>query len=217
MTRWQRTLIIGLAGAAGAGLGYAAGGGARDQGWLLGLVGLIGGMFLAGKVLSLIWQVGDLADRRRSLSRRMDETDPSPERFVAGGSTEATIARFAAMDPLVPELVPDELAALPKMLDPSETMGGLTGATRNGKPGLLAVTDRRLVFVAKGQPGHAEIEIPLEHVTGVRSTPSSVLGQLVIIASGHEEGFKMANQQLERFSQFLEVRIHHALGGRSAS
>src|SRR2546423_3717653 len=108
-----------MTGLTGGIIGYVAGRGAKDQGWLLGLVGLIAGLFLAGQVLRLIGQVGELGGRRRWPARRMDETDPGPDPLLAGGTPDATVARFAAMDGLVTELVPDELAALPQMLDPT--------------------------------------------------------------------------------------------------
>lgn len=216
MTRWQRTVIIGLAGGVGGALAYAAGGGENDQGWFLGLFGFVGAMFLAGRVLVLISQVGDLSNRRRWLGPRI-RTDPSPGLLLAPATPEATIARFAALDPLLAELAPEELAALPTMLDPKETVGGLTGVTRNGKPGLLAVTDQRLFFVPKGRPGHAELEIPLKQVTSIRAARSAVLGTLIVNAPGVEEGFEMGDDQLERFSLFLGVRVHPAPGSQGAS
>jgi hypothetical protein len=118
---------------------------------------------------------------------------------------------------LLAELAPDELAALPKMLDPEETVGGLTGVTRNAKPGLLAVTDKRLLFIAKGRPGRAELEVPLKQVSAFRVVRAPVLGTLVVNASGVEEVFEMADQQLERFNLFLGERIHPSPGGHGAS
>ena len=64
MTRLQRGAIFGLAGGVGGGLGYAAGGGANDQGWFLGLVGFVGAMLLAVVNASSVEEVFEMGDQQ---------------------------------------------------------------------------------------------------------------------------------------------------------
>lgn len=67
--------------------------------------------------------------------------------------------------------VENELAALPELLLPGEQVVNLAEATRNWKVGLLALTDRRLLFLYRGGIGKdVTVEIPRGDAHGVRAT-----------------------------------------------
>src|SRR5437867_8854098 len=143
MTRKWRWAIEGGSGLVLAAVGYFAGG--NSGGKLLALIGLIGGPFIVGKLLSIGQTVSDQI-------REVEALPPTPRRRLSAADLEMTVA----VDPVTRELVPELVQAVPAKLSPGERLADAAVARTSGGPGLLAVTDRRVMFMRSDEPDQVE-------------------------------------------------------------
>jgi hypothetical protein len=77
-----------------------------------------------------------------------------------------------------------ELRELPTHLAAGEEVAALTSGVVGGRGGLLVVTDHRVLFVGKSLRNRAVQEFPFEKITGVASTRSLTMGNVVIYTVG---------------------------------
>jgi hypothetical protein len=165
MTRGWRWAILGASGVILGAVGYIAGG--DSGGPLLALVGLIGGPLLLDRLLS----IGQLvSDQVRDVESSSSLT---PHRI-----SEAEAEMIAAADPMTRELVPDLVEALPSKLDHGERLTDAAVSKSAGGPGLVAVTDRRVLFM----PSAAPDEIQAFGYGELSSLSERASGELVAIA-----------------------------------
>lgn len=101
----------------------------------------------------------------------------------------------------------DELAALPRFLEAHEEVVTVANAQRGWKAGLLAVTDRRLLFLFFDE---VVVDLPLALVEAVETKPASTLSTgKVVVRSGDEAiGFTIEPaERLHELVQTIEQRV----------
>ena len=108
-------------------------------------------------------------------------------------------------------LVSDELAALPERLAEDERPLAFLSATKGLRAGLLAVTDRRLLFFARIF-GEEWIEWRLDEITSVHGTRGPLGGRRLLVSVGGEdvEFGELKKHDVERFVDLVAP----LLGGR---
>lgn len=117
----------------------------------------------AGHVLTI--DPGDLRDGAEAVAEAERKLDPS---VLVGLDARAQRVQESARRPLRPWLVGEASELLAPLLGRDEHLLLAAEATQGLRSGALAVTDRRLLFVAKLLSEHVE-EIPFASVTRVRA------------------------------------------------
>ncbi len=166
------------------------------------LLGFAFGAFFASRVLVALGPSRGVGDDVPALRGRGGATvDAAPPPLAA--APEDVGDRLAAREDLT-LFAPDEVAALPGALEAGERVTGVGLGTRDGVGGLLAVTDRRLLFLRKGGGVEAFAIGSLVSAT-VREGP--VLGTLTV---EHAEGaatFEVAASALAHVAGGLGVPV----------
>ena len=108
-------------------------------------------------------------------------------------------------------LVSEELAELPARLGEGERPLAFLSVTKGFRAGLLAATDRRLVFLARIF-GEEWLEWPHDLITDVRATTGPLGGRRLLVSIGDETvGFSEGRRRdVERFVDVLGPLV----GGR---
>lgn len=79
-----------------------------------------------------------------------------------------------------------ELKGLPERLDEGEDVITLAGGTVGSKNGIIAVTDRRVLFYEKGMMRSHEEEFSYARISSIESSSGMMSGKLRIFASGNK-------------------------------
>ncbi|MDP8944015.1 MAG: PH domain-containing protein, partial [Actinomycetota bacterium] len=128
--------------------------------------------------------------------------------FVPGEDQAAgEVQRLAAEQLTRRWLVDEELEVLPEQLQPGERLRSLGRASRGMKHGLLALTDRRLLFLHKGMRKDDLLEIPIEGVTDARGRRGLTEGKLTVSHSGEKTTFGsvVPRERAPELAQALEA------------
>jgi hypothetical protein len=83
-----------------------------------------------------------------------------------------------------------ELRKLPELLIGEEEVLNLAGGEHAGKRGLLAVTNRRVIFLDEGLSRHSLDDYPYTQITSVESGTRRVRGHVVIYTAGKKASIK---------------------------
>lgn len=83
-----------------------------------------------------------------------------------------------------------EIRKLASHLWEDETIQHLAGGAYGGGLGLVALTDRRLLFVREGWTGRATEDFPLDRISSVQWNSGMVHGTLTVYASGNKAEIK---------------------------
>lgn len=204
MARGQRLLVIGAGGAlsalASASVARRVGAPGEAVAPAL-LLGFAFGAFFGSRVLAALGPPRRVAEDVRAL------------RGAGGGTVDAGPPLAAAPEDVGDWLAaredltlfaPDEVAALPGALEAGERVTGVGLGTRDGVGGLLAVTDRRLLFLRKGGGVDAFAIGSLVSAT-VREGP--VLGTLTVEHAGGAATFEVAASALAHVAGGLGVPV----------
>jgi hypothetical protein len=119
-----------------------------------------------------------------------------PDRFVPMDTDEKTVVdELAAVKLKRRWAVSDELALLPGHLAPGEKLLNLTEASRGMKAGLIALTDRRLMFLYTGLTGRRRdfLEFAFSDISSVEGRAGTFAlaeSRIVLVASGTTLKFK---------------------------
>ena len=113
---------------------------------------------------------------------------------MTGETAKATaIARVTERIPAVDRqfLSKREIDELPDILGEGEIVERLITGTYGNGSGVLAATNRRVLFVDKGRFGKLKIEdFTYDEITTIESSPGILLGKLTLYTSGNREIFR---------------------------
>jgi predicted Zn-dependent peptidase len=175
----------------------------------------------AGRV-TLIGKDGSWIEIKPQTFRKGDELVAAVTQRVADDVVipmealeERSLAEVAEEKLAEPRDVADELRVLAEQLQPGERVENLAAVTRALKPGLLALTDRRLLHVTLGfTGGRTEVrEFPFASIDAVKGRTRlypRLLGRLTIVADGKRISFGACKPQARA------VELWQALRERSA-
>jgi hypothetical protein len=106
-------------------------------------------------------------------------------------------------------MVRKELKKLPSMLHEREEVVNLSQGRYEGKEGLIAVTDRRVLFVDEGIVTSHREDFPYERISSVQSSTKMLSGRITIFASGNKAEIDniMPKQQAESIAEYVRMRI----------
>lgn len=102
-----------------------------------------------------------------------------------------------------------EVKELPDILWDDENIESLIQGTYNNGSGILAATNRRLVFVDKGMMYGLKVEdFPYEKITSIQYSTGFLLGKLTIYASGNKAIIdNVDKKQVRAFGDFVRNKI----------
>jgi hypothetical protein len=110
-----------------------------------------------------------------------------------------------------------EIRKLPEVLWEGETVQMLAGGSYGGGTGLLAMTDRRLLFFKHGWVSQKLEDFPYSKISSVEWRGGLALGSLVVYASGNKAEIKNINKNDGRpMSDALRHRIADGAGSPAA-
>ena len=207
VTRAQRVVVIGVGAAvcAPASASVARRVGAPGEAVVpASLLGAAFGALFASRVLAALDRFRTLGDGVPGAGRGSVEPGAGPP--PPAGGPEEVEGWLAAREDLT-LFAPDGVAALPAALEPGERVTGVGLGTRDGVGGLLAVTDRRILFLRKAGGVDAFVLGSIVSAT-VREGP--VLGALTVEHAGGEATFEVAAPALAHLAAGLGVPLRRA-------
>jgi predicted Zn-dependent peptidase len=145
------------------------------------------------------------------------------DRFVPMDLDEEAVVDDLATEKLSRRwVVADELKRLPGLLAPGEELLNLAEANRGLKAGLLALTDRRVIFLYAGMTGRRRdvLEFPLADISSVdgRAGIFALVGsRIVLVASGTTTKFKdiVPRERAPEIVEEIRARIQRSLVTRA--
>jgi len=168
------------------------------------LLGLAFGAFFASRVLAAVDRFRDVAEDVRALpeaGRGAVGAGPAPPPLMA---TPEEVGDWLAGREDLTLFAPDEVAALPGALEAGERLRGVGLGTRDGVGGLLAVTDRRLLFLRKGGGVDA---FAIGSLLSATVREGTVLGTLTVEHAGGAATFEVAASALAHVAGGLGVPV----------
>ncbi|MGW1563346.1 DUF4429 domain-containing protein [Streptomyces sp. NPDC002144] len=101
-----------------------------------------------------------------------------------------------------------EIKKLPEHLGDGESVKFLAAGKYDDAMGLVALTDRRVLFLRHGFTGSQLVDFPLHVITSVQSTSSLGLGKLRIFASGNTTDItQIAMMDLQPLAEAIRAAI----------
>jgi hypothetical protein len=102
-----------------------------------------------------------------------------------------------------------EIKALPSILWEDEKLERLVTGIYNNGNGILAATNKRLVFVDKGLIYGLKVEdFPYDKITSIQYQQGMVIGEITIYASGNKAEIKWVDKALTKsFAEHVRARI----------
>jgi hypothetical protein len=168
------------------------------------LLGFAFGAFFASRVLAAADRFGGPTEHVRTpreAGRGAVGAGPAPPPPAAGPEE---VGRWLAGREDLALFAPEEVAALPGALEAGERVTGVGLGSRDGVGGLLAVTDRRLLFLRKGGAVDA---LPLASVVSATVRKGTILGTLTIEHAGGAATFEVAGPALAGVAGALGVPL----------
>jgi len=99
---------------------------------------------------------------------------------------ESELANLAEKKLSMAFMVRREMKKLPSLLGEGEKVVNLARGEYDGKEGLVAITDRRIIFLEEGVLRHRLEDFPYDKVTSVQTETGIRSGKLTIFASGNK-------------------------------
>lgn len=102
-----------------------------------------------------------------------------------------------------------ELNHLPEVLNPGEQVLGFSSGLMDNNTWLIALTDRRLLFLDKGMIyGLKQVSIPLDKVNGVAGSTGIMFGKIIITDGARERKIEnVMKQTVKPFTNKVEWAI----------
>jgi hypothetical protein len=106
-------------------------------------------------------------------------------------------------------MVRRELRKLPSILGEGEQALNLARGEYDGKEGLLAVTDRRVLFLEEGMIRHRLEDFPYDKISSVQTKTGMRSGELTIFVSGNKATVKDVHpkQRAPEIGDYVRQRI----------
>ena len=114
-------------------------------------------------------------------------------------------------------MVRRELRKLPSILGEGEQALNLARGEYDGKEGLLAVTDRRVIFLEEGMIRHRLEDFPYDKISSVQTKTGMRSGELTILVSGNKATVKDVHpkQRAPEIGDYVRQKI--ASGSKPAA
>lgn len=111
-----------------------------------------------------------------------------------------------------------ELKHLPDVLAEREAVLNLAAGDYDGAQGLLVVTERRLVFFAKGMARTRQEDFPYSKVSSIQTGTSMMSGKLTIFVSGNKALIKnvLPKERVNEIGEYVRGRISDAPASQAA-
>lgn len=126
---------------------------------------------------------------------------------------EAEIERLAQEKITIQFGVAKELRRLVEIIVPGEGMVNLAKGKYAGKTGILAVTDRRVIFIESGLFRNTVEDFSYQNISSVRSETKILKGEIEIMAAGNNaritEVFPKA--RVPEIVNYVRARIGHGV------
>ncbi|HXF74263.1 MAG TPA: hypothetical protein VNO79_16870 [Actinomycetota bacterium] len=191
MTRGQRVLVMGaggvLAGLASAYVARRVGAPGEATAVAL-LLGLGFGAFFASRILASLGTAAVLVEEARALGEGAGGAGAPPAPTPLTG-TPGDLGEWLSRREDLALFAPEEVAAFPGVLEAGERVRGVGLGVRDGRGGLLAVTDRRLLFLRKGGGVDA---FALPSLTSAHVREGTVLSTLTVEHAEGQATFEVA-------------------------
>jgi hypothetical protein len=102
-----------------------------------------------------------------------------------------------------------ELKHLPDILAEREAVLNMAAGEYDGAQGLLVVTERRLVFFAKGMTRTRQEDFPYSKLSSLQTKTSMMSGQLTIFVSGNKAHIKsvLPKERVIEIGEYVRGRI----------
>lgn len=102
-----------------------------------------------------------------------------------------------------------EIKELPKILWHDENLEHIIRGTYDNGAGILAATNKRLVFVDKGLIFGLRVEdFPYDKITSIQYETGLIMGEITIFSSGNKAVIKHLDKSRTRiFAEFVRARI----------
>jgi hypothetical protein len=208
VTRGAKWAVMATGALLGAVVGYLLGKRTAQSG-LLALGGIVGGTFLASGILRLVTGVRAFSENQEGWMREVEGLSANPQGRLGSATLwrdgpQAVIEAIVAKDPTLQVLAPDQLASLPSVLHQGEGVAHLVAGTLGGRPGLLAVTDRRVLFLE--QDG-GRIELVFNEITRLEATGADLLGTIEIATPAGRFAFQVPGAAVDQICEYLRGRV----------
>lgn len=115
-------------------------------------------------------------------------------------------------------MVRREMKKLPQLLGEGEEVVNLARGEYGGKEGLIAATDRRIIFVEEGMVRHRLEDFPYNKVSSILTEAGIRSGKLTIFASGNKAEITDVHpkQRASEIGDYVRGRIGTAFAGQAA-
>jgi hypothetical protein len=124
---------------------------------------------------------------------------------TAPGDARSRVQQAAAGDPRL-AAVPDLLAAVPSTLREGEDLVDLAAGACGGRAGLVVLTDRRLVFLARDPPGRVLVDLPYSRLGVAASEVLRVTGRLTLTSVHGAVVLDLPAEAAARVEPYLRLR-----------
>jgi len=128
---------------------------------------------------------------------------------VTDAQTEIAELASRKLERMMRWTVKKELLKLPSLLHEGERVVNLAQGMYADKNGLIAVTDRRVMFVEEGVMRSRLEDFPYGRISSVRTSTGWTAGDLTIFASGNKTVIKtvMPKDRVNEVGDYLRSRI----------
>jgi hypothetical protein len=119
------------------------------------------------------------------------------------------------LDRKVRFMVRKELKKLPSLLEDGENLENLAQGLYEGNEGIVAVTDRRLLFVEEGVMRSRLEDFPFDRISSIQSEKNMLAGKLTVFAAGNkaEVDRVMPKDRVDEIADLVRSRISQSQNG----
>lgn len=112
-----------------------------------------------------------------------------------------------------------EIKELPNILWEDEVLEKLVQGLYNNGNGILAATNKRLIFIDKGLLGGLKVEdFPYDKISSIQYQTGIMFGKITIFTSGNKALIDQIDKgQVKVFAEFVRARISSPMENASAS
>jgi hypothetical protein len=128
--------------------------------------------------------------REEGSAMAQGEDEQSPDQGVEDLDAPPALKELAQKKLSMAFMVRRELKKLPDVLGADEEVLNLARGEYDGREGLMAVTDRRIVFLEQGMLRHRFEDFRYEKITSVQTSTGIRSGKLTIFSAGNKHEIK---------------------------